>query len=114
MNSSSSAMPFLRVALKASTSGRGRTLLSKRGMNRARAVFQNVLAAKFPSHHARHRSNVRLSISRASRNVSTRFGFSPCIIALISTTTTPTYTFRPRNRTLGGVFRFRHPSSAQQ
>jgi hypothetical protein len=114
INSSSRAMPSRRFASKASTSDSGRRDSSKRGMNRARAVFQNGLSAKLSSHQTRHRSKVRSLIPNAKRNCSTRFGFNPCIMALTSTTTTPAYTFRPRNRTLGGVFRFRQPSFAQQ
>ena len=93
--------------------GSGTISSSSLGMNRALAPFQNPLSTKFSNHQIRQRSSVRPSIPSSCLNRSTRFGFSPCIMALTSTTTTPAYTLRPRKRTLGGVFRFRHPTFAQ-
>ena len=48
-----------------------------RGMNQARAIFQNELCTKVSSHQARQRSSVRRSIPRASRKICIRSGSDP-------------------------------------
>ena len=114
INSSSRIRPSRPSAAKAATSDSGSSDSSTRGMNRARALFQNALSTKFSSHQARQRSKVRSLSPNSLRNRSTRLRFNPCIMALSNTTTAPTYTLRPRNRTLGGVLRLRQFSRAQQ
>ena len=56
----------------------------------------------------------RRSAPKSSVSSRTRRGVGPCRIAATRMTTAPRYTLRPRNRTDGGVTRFRQPSRAQQ
>ncbi len=83
-------------------------------LKRPRAALQKSLSTKFSSHHFRHRFTVRALTPTSSFNLERRGGLGPCRSTLISTTTPPKYTFRPRNSAEGGVVRRRHPSSAQQ
>jgi hypothetical protein len=72
-------------------SDKGKVFGHNGGMNRARASFQNELLTKTPSHHFRYRCSVRRSIRRSNalRICATRSGLRPCIMAGMSTATTP-------------------------
>src|SRR5262245_54451590 len=65
-----------------------------------------------PRHHPSHRRSVRGAIPVARRAAAAPVTVSATTLA--PTRATPTYTLRPRNRTDGGVERFRHPSRPQQ
>lgn len=57
---------------------------------------------------------IKVAAPSASYNSPPPRASGPCIIAATSTTTIPAYTFRPRKRTDGAVWRFRQPSASQQ
>jgi len=83
-------------------------------MNAARAACQNRLCANAVRHHSRQRARVRRDTPNSCDSRAARGGVAPCSMAEINTTIVARYTRRRRNRSDGGVLRWRHPSTAQQ
>jgi len=98
----------------ASRSDRGRAVTSTAGTRRARATFQNGVCGNCSRQKTCHRAMVRRSAPKSRFSSRTRRGEGPCRMAASKMTTAPRYTFRPRNRTDGGVILFLQPSRSQQ
>ena len=94
----------------------GRRLSATGLPKRPRRPCQNGLAVKVSRHQRRQRSSVLRDTGRLSHLwiASSRRGVAPCRRAETSTTTGAANQRRPKNRTLGGVVRRRHPSVPQQ
>src|SRR5262249_46017570 len=96
------------------SSERGSVATSTAAGKRPWTFLQKEVVGNALRHHTRQRLSVRRLTPVISRRRAARFAVIPPSMAVASTTTADRYTRRPRNRSDGGVVRFRHPSRAQQ